>query len=85
MLSIEALLAALTARALRVALAAQAAEPVPRVPQELPVKDALPGHPVAVTHWGESRDTSQMVQQSHPEGQGAGCRCCKPPLGALPQ
>lgn len=58
----EAVLAALAARSLRVALAAQAAVPVPRLPQELPVKDALPGHPIAVTAWGEeSRETSQMM------------------------
>lgn len=76
----EALLAALAAGPLRVAQAAKAAVPVPRLPQELPVEDALPGHPVAVTDWGEeSRKTSQIMQQSHPEGQGAGCRCCKPP------
>lgn len=58
----EAVLAALAVRALRVAQAAEAAVPVPRLPQELPVKDALPGHPIAVTDWGEeSRETSQMT------------------------
>lgn len=54
----EAVLAALTAGTLRVALAAEAAVPVPRLLQEVPVKDALPGHPVAVTHWGEERHIS---------------------------
>lgn len=58
----EAVLAALTVGALRVAQAAKAAVPVSRLPQELPVKDTLPGHPVAVTHWGEeSRETSQTM------------------------
>lgn len=46
----EALLAALTAGTLRVAQAAKAAVPIACLPQEVPVEDALPGHPVAVAH-----------------------------------
>lgn len=54
----EALLAALAVDTLRVAQAAEAAVPVPRLPQEVPVEDALPGHPIAVADWGEERDVS---------------------------
>lgn len=54
----ETLLAALAVGAFRVAQAAEAAVPVPRLPQEVPVEDALPGHPVAVADWGEERDIS---------------------------
>lgn len=54
----EALLAALTAGTLCVAQAAKAAVPIACLPQEVPVEDALPGHPITVTHWGEERDTS---------------------------
>jgi len=61
-LSEEALLAVLAAGALRVAQAAEAAVPVPCLPQEVPVEDALPGHPVAVTDWGEERDISSSAQ-----------------------
>lgn len=57
-LSEEALLAALAVGALRVAQAAKAAVAVPCLPQEVPVEDALPGHPIAVTDWGEERDIS---------------------------
>lgn len=52
----EALLAALAVGSLRVAQAAKAAVAVPCLPQEVPVEDTLPGHPIAVTHWGEERD-----------------------------
>lgn len=54
----EAFLAALAVGTLRVAQAAEAAVPIPRLPQEVPVEDALPGHPIAVTDWGEKRGIS---------------------------
>lgn len=49
------LLAALTVGALGVAQAAEAAVPVPRLHQQVPVKDALPGHPIAVAGWAEEK------------------------------
>lgn len=55
LLAVVSLLAALTVGTRRVAQAAKAAVPIACLHQELPVEDALPGHPVAVTSWRKEK------------------------------
>lgn len=50
-LPVEAVLAPLAARAIRVVVAVEAAESVPRLSAELGIKHALPGLAIAVTHF----------------------------------
>lgn len=77
------LLAALTVGALGVAQAAEAAVPVPRLHQQVPVKDALPGHPIAVAgfssfgaegceQWGHCQDHEPAPGHCHSPVAGAG-------------
>ena len=54
-LSVEAVLAPLTARAIRVVHAVEAAESVPGLSVQLRIEDTLPGLPTAITHWGAGR------------------------------
>lgn len=52
---VEALAATFTVASVGVVGAMQAAEAVPRQPEQLPIEHALPRLAVALTHWGQDR------------------------------
>lgn len=58
-LAVVSILAALTVDTRCIAHAAEAAVPIARLHQQLPVKDTLPGHPIAVTSWRKEKNSVQ--------------------------